>query len=291
LRTLVVGAGLMGAQIGVEYALGGHEVALVARDAERARARVDAAFALVEEQGLASPGDVEAARARSSVGSDLEEAAAERDLAVESVPEDLDLKVEVLGVVAAASPRATLATNTSSLSITELGERLGASERTIGTHYWNPPLLMPLVEVIAGNGTPPDLVEAVSETLRALGKRPVHAKDVPGFAWNRLQMAALREAVWLVENGVASPETVDEILTYGLGRRWSNIGFFRAIALGGVDTWERTAANLLPELSAATRIAGLRRWLEPDQAVLAEAAERRDRGLVRDLLEERRQDG
>jgi 3-hydroxybutyryl-CoA dehydrogenase len=280
----------MGAQIGVEYALGGHDVVLVARSAQGVRARVDAALEVLARYGLAAPPEVEGARARISIGSDLDSAAG-CDLAVESVPEDLDLKVELLGVVAGTSPDAVLATNTSSLSITELGERLGAPERTIGTHYWNPPLLMPLVEVIAGAGTSPEVVDRVSDILQALGKRPVHARDVPGFAWNRLQMAVLREAVWLVENGVASPETVDEILTYGLARRWSNIPFFRAIALGGVDIWQLTAANLMPELSTATRIDELRRWTEQDAAVLAEAAQRRDRGLARDLLEERRDDG
>jgi 3-hydroxybutyryl-CoA dehydrogenase len=288
LRTLVVGAGLMGAQIGCEYALGGHDVAMVARDPQGVRARVDAALELVVRYALAPPAEVDAARARISIGSDLE-GAASCDLAVESVPEDLDLKSELLSVVAAASPEAALATNTSSLSITELGERLGAPERVVGTHYWNPPLLMPLVEVIAGESTSPDLVEGVADTLRALGKRPVRARDVPGFAWNRLQTAVLREAVWLVENDVASPDTIDEILTYGLGRRWSNIGFFRAIALGGVDTWQRTAANLLPQLSSATQIGGLARWTERQEAELAAAAERRDRGLARDLLE--RDDG
>ena len=286
MRTLVVGAGLMGAQIGCEYALGGHEVTLVARDLQGVRARVDAALELVVRYGLAPPAEVESARGRISIGSDLQGAAA-CELAVESVPEDLDLKVKLLGVVAAASPEAVLATNTSSLSITELGERLGAPERVVGTHYWNPPLLMPLVELIAGRGTSPELVDDVAGTLRALGKRPVRARDVPGFAWNRLQVAVLREAVWLVENGVASPDTVDEILTYGLGRRWSNIGFFRAIALGGVDTWQRTAANLLPELSSATQIGGLSRWTQQEGAELAGAAERRDQGLARDLLEER----
>src|SRR5262245_17467610 len=171
----------MGAQIGVEYALGGHDVVLVARSAQGVRARVDAALEVLARYGLATPPEVEGARARISIGSDLEAVAA-CDLAVESVPEDLDLKVELLGVVAAASPEAVLATNTSSLSIAKLGERLEAPERTIGTHYWNPPLLMPLVEVIAGAGTSPDVVDRVSDILQALGKRPVHARDVPGFA-------------------------------------------------------------------------------------------------------------
>ena len=289
MNVLVVGAGLMGAQIGCEYALGGHEVALVGRDPGRVAARCDSALQLAEEL-LEEPAAVEAARARLTVAEGV--ASARRaDLVVESVPEDLELKVELLTEAKAESPEAILASNTSSLSITDLGERVGAPARTIGTHYWNPPLLMSPVEVVPGSSTASEVVERVCGALRALGKRPVVVGDVPGFVWNRIQMAVLREAAWIVEHGVASPDAVDEVLTYGLGRRWSNIGFFKAIALGGVGTWQRTAANLLPELSTAGTLGDLRRWITEDGEVLAQAATRRDRGLVGDLLEERREDG
>jgi len=286
MRVTVAGAGLMGAQIGCEYALGGHEVTLVARNPDAALERAESGLRLLRELELATPAEADAARARITIGA-LEDAL-RCDLAVESVPEDLDLKAELLGAVAAASPGATLATNTSSLSITELGRRLGAPERTIGTHYWNPPLLMPLVEVVPGEETAPEVVELVEATLRKLGKRPVRSADVPGFVWNRLQMAVLREAMWIVENEVASPQTVDEILTYGLGRRWRRVPFFTAIALGGVGTWQRASANLLPELSAAVEVGDLSRWTPSDNELLAAAAARRDRGLAADLLDERR---
>jgi 3-hydroxybutyryl-CoA dehydrogenase len=286
-NVLIVGAGLMGAQIGCEYALGGHGVALLARNAEAARSRFERGLETVRAHGLASSEAVEAARARARFTSDLDEVAA-CDLAVESLPEDLELKAGLLGAIGEASQGAVLATNTSSLSVTELGERVGAPERTVGTHYWNPPLLMPLVEVVAGARTDPNVVECVTDTLRALGKRPVHVQDVPGFAWNRLQMAVLREAVALVEEGVASsPAIVDEILTHGLARRWRHIGFFQAIALGGVETWQQTAANLLPLISSATEIPELGGWVRDGDSELAAVAARRDQGLARDLLEER----
>jgi 3-hydroxyacyl-CoA dehydrogenase len=288
-NVLIVGAGLMGAQIGCEYALGGHEVVLVARDPTRVAERRELNLRLVAELGLADAATVEAARAQLTVGDGADPEGF--DLVVESVPEDLELKVAVLAAAAVASPAAIIASNTSSLSITELGERIGAPSRTVGTHYWNPPLLMSPVEVVAGSGTEPEVVERVSALLRALGKRPVVVGDVPGFAWNRIQMAVLREAVWLVEHGVVSPGAIDEILTYGLGRRWSNIGFFKAIALGGVDTWQRTSANLLPKLSSETAVGDLVQWVTQDRQALAQAAARRDRGLARGLLEERRGDG
>jgi 3-hydroxybutyryl-CoA dehydrogenase len=290
MRVLVLGAGLMGSQIGCEYALGGHRVVLVARDRARVEERRTAALRLVVELGLADRAAVAAAARRLTVAGGIAEAGPV-ELVVESVPEELELKVGLLREARATSPGAILASNTSSLSISALGERVGAPERTIGTHYWNPPLLMSPVEVVPGRATEPAVVEEVCALLRELGKRPIVVADVPGFAWNRIQMAVLREAAWLVEHGVASPEAIDEILTHGLGRRWSAIGFFQAIALGGVDTWQRTAANLLPELSTAQELGDLRRWVTADEESLAEAAARRDRGLARALLEERRERG
>lgn len=275
----------MGAQIGVEYALGGHDVTLVARDADRVRTRAEAALDLVRTHRLASGNALESARKHLSVTSDP--AGEGWDVVVESVPEDIEVKADALRPFAEASPDAIFASNTSSLSVSELGDRIGASERTLGTHYWNPPLLMPLVEVVPGARTAPAVVERMRELLSALGKRPVVVQDVSGFVWNRLQMAVLREALWLVENGVASPDTIDEVLTYGLARRWRNVGFFRAIALGGVDTWQRSAKNLLPEISAANEIGDLRRWVH-ENGELAAIAERRDKGLAEDLVRDRK---
>jgi 3-hydroxybutyryl-CoA dehydrogenase len=128
----------------------------------------------------------------------------------------------------------------------------------------------------------------MTATLRQLGKRPVLVdRDVPGFAWNRLQFALLREAVWLVENGVASPDTVDEIVRDGLARRWRFTGPFQTAALGGPATFERIANNLWPELSSATSLQDLRRWLDEDTATTTNLRERRDDGLVNELLHDR----
>jgi 3-hydroxybutyryl-CoA dehydrogenase len=284
MRVTIVGAGLMGAQIGCEYALGGHEATLVARNLDRARERVEEALSMAARVGLASEDEVVAAQARVRFTTDPGEGGC--DLAVESLPEDLELKAGLLQKVATGSPDAILASNTSSLSISDLGEAVGAGERTIGTHYWNPPLLSPLVETIPGARTDRRVVECVVRILEAVGKRPVLVeREVPGFIWNRLQMALLRESVWLVEAGVASPETVDEVVRSGLARRWRHVGPFQAIALGGIETWERAAANLLPELSTATSLIRLRRFvpMEPDAL-----KERRDRALAEELIQERR---
>jgi 3-hydroxybutyryl-CoA dehydrogenase len=272
-RVLVLGAGLMGAQIGCEYVAGGHDVTFVARDGEAAAARVAKASALAGRLGLDLQGSYE-------ISAVPDEAA---DLVVESLPEDLELKARLLAPLADTP---VIATNTSSLSITELGERIGASERTVGTHYLNPPLLMPPVEVVAGLRTDPAVVERMASTLSELGKLPVLVeRDVPGFVWNRLQLALVREALWLVEHGVASPETVDTVVREGLARRWRHVGPFAIAALGGVETWLRIGENLLPELSTAADLAGLDRHVALDDPEAAAAV--RDEALLGELYRER----
>lgn len=279
MRVLVVGAGLMGAQIGVEYALGGHEVTLVARDAAAARRRAENGLATARSAGQ-PPADVESAAERIDAADDVER---ECDLAVESLPEELALKASLLRRVPGEP---LLCSNTSSLSITALGEAAGAPERVVGTHYWNPPLLMPLVEVTRGEQTAPAVVQMVADTLRALGKRPiVLEREVPGFLWNRLQFALLRECVALVDAGVASPEALDEVIRDGLARRYRHVGLFQAIALGGPETWRRSAANVLPTLSNANELADLARYARDDDLAAVSAA--RDRGLVQELISER----
>jgi 3-hydroxybutyryl-CoA dehydrogenase len=184
----------------------------------------------------------------------------------------------------ARNPVAIVASNTSSIPITAIGAAIEAGERTVGAHYWNPPLLMPMVEVIRGDETAETVVAEMTATLRALGKRPVLVdRDVQGFAWNRLQLALLREAVWLVENGVASPATVDEIVRDGLARRWRYTGPFQTAALGGAATFERVANLLWPALSTATSLENLRQWLDESPETTGPLRERRDRGLAADM--------
>jgi 3-hydroxybutyryl-CoA dehydrogenase len=276
----VLGAGLMGAQAGVEYLCGGHTVTFVARDLDALRRRVDEGLVLAGRLGLAVDG-VGARCSFAQAGA----AAAGHDLVVESLPEDMELKTSLLRPLVSASPDAVVATNTSSLSITELGEGIGAPARTIGTHYWNPPLLMPLVEVIPGEHTDPAVVVRVTDVLAELGKVPVLVeRDVPGFIWNRLQLAVMREALWLVDNGVASPEVVDTVVREGLARRWRRVGPFAAAALGGAGTWLKVGENLLPELSDVPDLATLPRWLEADAETLNGIRESRDRALISELL-------
>ena len=283
MRVAIVGAGLMGAQIGCEYALGGHHVVLHARDADAARKRAEAGLALVVRAGLGQPAAVESAGGRIEVSAELSAAVEGADMVVESLPEEFALKTSVLQQALAVAPEAIVATNTSSLSIAALGDAIAAPERTVGTHYLNPPLLMPTVEVIAGGETADETLTFVRDVLSALGKLPVVVRrDVPGFVWNRLQFALVRELAWLVENDVAAPEDLDVVVREGLARRWRRVGPLRAIALGGIDTWNRSGENIVPRLSTASTLPDLATIAITDGDPVADAAAR-DRALAADL--------
>lgn len=287
MKIILLGPGLMGSQIACEYALGGHEVVVLARRPDVARERVEQGFATAQLHGLATSEQAVAARGRMTIGEESDPADGAR-IIVESVVEDLVEKKTALEPLVARNPDAIVASNTSSIPITAIGAAIGAGERTVGAHYWNPPLLMPMVEVIRGDETAGVVVDEMTATLRALGKRPVLVdRDVQGFAWNRLQLALLREAVWLVENGIASPETIDEIVRDGLARRWRYTGPFQTAALGGASTFERVANLLWPALSRATSLQYLRQWLDESTETTGPLRDRRDRGLAADMRADR----
>ncbi|MEA2585511.1 MAG: 3-hydroxybutyryl-CoA dehydrogenase [Thermomicrobiales bacterium] len=284
MNVFVVGAGRMGSQIACEYAVGGHHVTVMGRTPAAAQQRVADAFETALQAGIVSADRASEARQRVRVVGDLTAFDGTPDFVCESILEDATAKGEMLREVAERWPEATIASNTSSLSISLLGRLAGAEERMLGTHYWNPPLLMPLVEVIAGDRTDPNRVEATIATLRSLGKRPVLvARDVPGFVWNRLQLALVREAAWIVENGVATPAVVDEIVRDGLARRWRYTGPFETMALGGVDSFKRIAENLFPVLSEAQTLAGIEDRITFDPAELTAIRTWRDDGLRHEL--------
>ncbi|MFT4037140.1 MAG: 3-hydroxyacyl-CoA dehydrogenase family protein [Thermomicrobiales bacterium] len=287
MKVALLGPGLMGAQIACEYALGGHEVVILARRVDAAEERLGRSWATAFEHGLANTGEIETAQTLITLTTDAQETAGSA-IIVESVVEDLDQKAEAVKPLLELSPDAIVASNTSSIPITAIGEAVGAPEQTIGAHYWNPPLLMPLVEVIRGEQTSDAVVTAMERTVRSLGKRPVRVdRDVPGFVWNRLQLALLREAVWIVERGVASPAVVDEIVRDGLARRWRYTGPFQTAALGGASTFEAVAANLWPVLSRSRNLNDLRQWLDETPETTQPVRRRRDAGLAADLRDDR----
>lgn len=263
----VLGLGTMGAQVACDYAIGGHPVTGVPSSLERGCAAIDAALRLAIELGRVAVGDEGEVRARMEVttSAELSRSGEAPAVIVDCLPEDLDLKAAVIAPLAAQWNDAIIASNTSSLSIATLAGAVGAETRTIGVHYLNPALAFAIVELISAESTAPEVRLAVASLMKSLGRRPIDVKrDVPGFVWNRLQFALLREAIWLAENDVATPEEIDEVVRSGLAPRWTLTGPFATAALGGSATFSRIAANLFPELSCAAEAPSLERLAQLD---------------------------
>ena len=239
-RIAVVGAGLMGSGIAQTFAAGGWSVTLQdvrAQALEPALAAVRRNLTFLGEHGLEAAGGVEAALGRIVTTTDLETAAAGADFVVECVFEDMGLKQEVFRTLDGCCPPETvLATNTSVMSITEIASRAERRDRIVGTHFWNPPYLIPLVEVVRAADTAPAVMDLTLDLLRRAGKHPVRVeKDVPGFVANRLQHALWREAISIVEHGIADAATVDECVRYGFGLRLPVLGPLENADMVGLD--------------------------------------------------------
>jgi 3-hydroxybutyryl-CoA dehydrogenase len=231
-KVAVIGAGLMGHGLALVFAEGGHEVVITDTFDDTLRgvkARISETLKIL--------GRDESAVNRVTTATTLETAVADADFVIEAAPEKLDLKQELFArVEKAAKPEATLASNTSVIPISQVMAKVDSKHRAIGTHWWNPPYLVPLVEVIQTKDTSQDVVDRTMALMHQLGKVPVHVKkDVPGFVGNRLQHALWREAISLVENGVCDAETVDLVVKNSFGRRLSVLGPLENADLVGTD--------------------------------------------------------
>jgi 3-hydroxybutyryl-CoA dehydrogenase len=249
----VIGTGMMGPGIALSLARGGCRVALVGRSPEsvqRGFDRLDEALAYLVDRDLLSPDESPTIRARVWGTSDLAEGAAEAGLVQESIPEDLQAKRELFGRLEhICRPETLLTSDTSGLRISDIAVDLRHPQRTATMHFWYPPHLIPLVEITQGERTDPDTVEALSELMRRCGKAPVVArKDVPGQVANRLQHALFREAVYMVQEGIASAEDVDLALKMGPGRRWPVYGVLEHHDVVGIDLGLSVQRSLLPGL-------------------------------------------
>lgn len=220
LTVTVLGTGTMGQGIAQVAAQNGHTTRVYDAADGRATTAVQGIASQLEK--LVSKGKIDAGlRAatlnRLSAATSAKDACAGADIVIEAVPEDMALKVAVLeAVLSNASTSAIVASNTSSLSITELGARLGVPERTIGLHFFNPPPIMELVEVVRGLSTSDDTLERSLSFVRGLGgKTPIVVKDVPGFATSRLGVILGCEAMRMLETGVASAQDIDRGMELG----------------------------------------------------------------------------
>lgn len=252
IRTVaVLGAGTMGAGIAHVCAAAGAQVRL--NDArqeflDRGIARVAEFLAAGVKKGKTSPEERE--RILAAIRPELDVAAAVRgaDLVIEAVPETLDLKRALFAKVAAAvSAECLLASNTSSLSLAEIFAAVPGPERCLGLHFFNPPPLMPLLEVVRTARTAPAVVERAAAYAKTLGKEPIVVQDSPGFASSRLGVALGLEAIRMVQAGVASPEDIDKAMQLGYGHP---MGPLRLTDLVGLDVRMAIADYLREKLDS-----------------------------------------
>jgi 3-hydroxybutyryl-CoA dehydrogenase len=231
----VVGGGTMGNGIAHVFAQHGHDVALIdVSEAvlERARSTIGANLDRQVKKGAidAAAKDATLGRIRTSTSARAAEGAR---LAIEAVPENLELKASVLRDLDAAAGDAILASNTSSISITALARNVRAPDRFIGMHFMNPVPVMTLVEVIRGLQTSDETTRAVVDLATALGKTPVEVNDFPGFVSNRVLMPMINEAAFCVMEGVAEPAAVDTVMKLGMNHP---LGPLALADLIGLDT-------------------------------------------------------
>jgi len=243
----VLGAGLMGHGIAQVFALAGHEVAIydpVAASLDLVKTRIVA--------NLRDLGDEETAVERVRPCTDLAEAVRDADFVVEAAPENLEIKRKLFAETEDYVRQDTiLASNTSVIPITAIMQDLRERGRALGTHWWNPPYLVPLVEVIGTQWTKPSAIDFTMRLHAAAGKKPAHVKkDVAGFIGNRLQHALWREAVALVEQGICDAETVDTVIKAAFGRRLAVLGPLENADLVGTDLTLAIHKTVLPAIDS-----------------------------------------
>lgn len=236
-RVTVIGGGTMGNGIAHVCAQGGLDVTLVDLDAaalERGLQTIRKNLERQAKKGRIEASDVESILARVHGATDVATGVAEADLVVEAVPEKAELKYSLFETLDKAAPEsAILASNTSSISITEIAARTSRPERVIGMHFMNPVPVMQLVEVIRGLATSDETTEAVMALSRDLGKTPVEVNDFPGFVSNRVLMPMINEAVFALMEGVAEPEAIDTVMKLGMNHP---MGPLTLADLIGLDT-------------------------------------------------------
>ena len=291
-KVAVVGAGTMGAGIAGVFASRGYRVALYSRS----EATLAAARSTVE---MAWGHD-----AKVDYTTSLEACIAEADVVSENVAELPDVKQRLFEEIErGAAPQGLLTTNTSSVPISTIAARMRRPDRLVGLHWFNPPAVMPLVEIVRSQATSEETVTRARALCVALGKTFIEvARDIPGFVVNRLQYALLREALHLVEEGVASIADVDRAVETTLAPRWSAAGPLRLMDLAGLDTVEKVSAVLMPALSRSEAIPSLVARLTAEGALGAKtgrgfydwtaeqvATARRERDATVQLLAARRE--
>jgi len=253
----VIGSGIMGHGIGQTFALGGYDVVLddVSDEIlERALQRIRKNLDTFVEFGITTDDAAREALSRIKTTTDLKKAARDSDFVVEAVPEVLDLKKRIFRDLDAYCPsHAIIASNTSGLSLTEIASGMKRQDQAVIAHWWNPPHIIPVVEIVKGRYTSDQTVNLVYDLLVAIGKKPVRIlKEVPGFLGNRLQFALYREALSCLREGVASAEDIDLAVKGTFGFRLPTIGPLETSDFGGLDTFLNISEYLFKEIDRST---------------------------------------
>ena len=249
-RAAVIGLGTMGPGIAATLARAGLVVATFDADEaqrERARERFRIAGDVLSSLGVKNHGDGR----EIAVSGSLRECVADADLVLETVPENLELKIKVFREVENLVPDgAILASDTSGIPITSIQSKLDRPGRVVGMHWSNPPHIIPMIEIIAGQKTAPQTTEWMRDLVRRIGHIPVMIrKDVPGFVENRVLYAVMRECLDLVEDGVIEPEDLDTCVSWGIGYKLSVVGPMALLDMAGLDIYQAVASYLNKELS------------------------------------------
>lgn len=253
----LIGAGTMGAGFGLCFALAGCRARLYDINPDQLKTgltRIENALQLFVAEGVVTPKEAEAALPRVSTTTELDQALEGVQFVLEAVPEVMELKQKLFPEMEALVGKNTvLASNTSALSISKISSVCKHPENICGMHWFNPPELVPLVEVIKGEKTSDETATLVYELIKKLDHEPIMVKkEAPGFVGNRMQIALFREALHILEEGIADPRDVDKALKYGIGFRWSWQGPAETADLGGLDVWNAVSTYLFPRLSNMT---------------------------------------
>jgi 3-hydroxybutyryl-CoA dehydrogenase len=270
----VVGAGLMGHGIGQNFAQKGYSVILYDLNhsiLERALFQIRTNIETFVEMGLETKENIEKILSKIRVSVDLKETVKEADFVIEAAPEDLMLKMDLFETLDRYSLEdAILASNTSTLPISEIGKKVTRKERLVITHWFNPPHIVPTVEVVPGERTFIEVTEMTLGLLRKIGKIPIKIlKEIPGFLINRIQTAMFREILSLLELGVATAEDIDTGVKGSFGIRLAVLGPLQTMDMGGLDLMFTGMKYLYPLIDRSVDV----------QKILGEKVERDELGL------------
>ena len=250
----VLGAGIMGHGAAQLFAQAGKSVRIQARresSLEKARDMITNSLQIMVDKDMLTSNDMAQALSRITYTTDLREAIQDADFILESIPEVLEAKLETYEIIEnAVSEKTIISSNTSTFPLEELTQRAKHPERFIITHFFNPPQIVPIVEIVKVDNTDEGVIQATYDLMKEIGKSPVILKkEITGFIVNRVQVAMLREAFHLIELGVATAEDIDIAMKGSMGFKWAFCGPMESQDLAGLQTTEAMVGNILQDLS------------------------------------------